>query len=151
MSAAAPHTVNRSRWSRGPWDNEPDKAEWRTAAGYHAIALRVHHGAWCGYVAVPPGHPCHGADYETETTSDLEVHGGLTYASACHGNVCHVPAPGEPDNVWWIGFDTAHGGGLSPNGAHNAYVGGLVYRTLEYVKAECESLASQLAAKAVQP
>jgi hypothetical protein len=39
---------------------------------------------------------------------DLDVHGGITYSGHCQGDICHKPAPGESDEVWWIGFDCAH-------------------------------------------
>ena len=93
MIAATHETVDRSGWSAGPWDGEPDRAEWRTAAGLTALAVRVaHRGAWCGYVAVPSGHPCHGEGYDADATADISVHGGLNYADKCSGEVCHVPS-----------------------------------------------------------
>lgn len=57
--------------------------------------------------------------------------------------ICHIPAPGEPDNVWWFGFDCAHSGDLAPaydslNGYDSSYC------DLEYVRREVTSLAAQL-------
>ena len=169
------HVVDKSKWARGPWDQEPDHLAWKTKAGLPAIIHRVEsHGALCGYVAVPPGHPLHGKSYDTpryekdtngdtnydkplpgHSVEDLNVHGGVTYGSNCAGHICHVPEPGEPDDVHWIGFDTSHSGDLSP--AHEAFVrergapsydyaSHNKYRTVEYVKAECESLAEQIVA-----
>src|SRR5437868_461399 len=92
----------------GPWDNEPDRLEWRHA-GLPCLMNRNRSGVWCGYVAVPPGHPFHGASYDDERTYDLPSHGGLTFSSTCSGEICHVPQPGEPDDVWWFGFDCNHG------------------------------------------
>lgn len=145
--------IDRSGWGAGPWEGEPDRCEWTTVAGLPAIAQRVSHGAWCGYVAVPLGHPFHGRDGDSV---DLEVHGGITYSQGCHGAICHEPELGEPDNVWWFGFDTVHYGDIAPGidaimrQARLAYpdLGEAkehgVYRTLEYVRGECESLATQL-------
>lgn len=82
-----------------------DKQEFRSPAGTPCVVKRNY--AWCGYVAVPPGHPWHGKGYD-DIQNEVDVHGGLTYARACSGAVCHVPAPGEPDDVWWIGFDLGH-------------------------------------------
>lgn len=62
--------------------------------------------------------------------------------------VCHVPEPGEPDSVWWFGFDCAHLGDRSPafpqmlpHGAHDWYKG------VAFVERWCARLAAQLAAR----
>lgn len=50
----------------------------------------------------------------------MEAHGGLTFAGPCMEGaeegpfVCHVPEPGRPDEVWWLGFDCGHAFDLSP-------------------------------------
>lgn len=64
-------------------------------------------GTLCGYVAVPPSHPWHGVPYDN---IDVSTHGGLTYSDSCDddGPICHVPSPGESDEVWWVGFDCGH-------------------------------------------
>jgi hypothetical protein len=154
--------TQRERWPSGPWDNEPDKVEWiDDATGLPCLVLRHHEsGHLCGYVAVPPGHPLHGQDNprmfdddgnENElpkpSTYDLSVHGGITYADTCEGDVCHKPAPGEPDDVWWFGFDMAHAYDLTPMRLMSGLrFGGDEYRTIAYVKEECAKLAAQLAA-----
>jgi hypothetical protein len=160
-----PRVIEKSTWGDGPWQGEPDRVEW-THAGLPCLAARGPDvsGHWCGYVAVPPGHPLHGTPYND---ADVDVHGGLTYAHRCQGEICHVPAPGEPDDVWWFGFDCAHAGDFSPGldatlrqiGArdrgpaydHAAAIAANswtvdVYRTLAYVQAETNQLADQLAA-----
>lgn len=156
------HKVDRTGWAKGPWDQEPDRIKWKTKAGLPALMVRVNHGAWCGYVAVPPGHPLHGKSYGDEEVDALGVHGGITYGAACAGKVCHVPEPGEPDDVWWLGFDCGvHGGDLAPGteacgwGLAGIFGSGDLgrrsfgeYRDVAYVQAEAESLAVQLAARA---
>jgi hypothetical protein len=135
--------VDRSGWPAGPWDDEPDRVEFEHA-GLPCLLNRGGGGAWCGYAAVPPGHPLHGQDYEVP---EVEVHGGLTYAASCGGAICHVPEPGEPDDVWWFGFDCAHAWDVLPGTLR--YGGRLpdsVYRTMDYVRRETERLAEQLAA-----
>lgn len=189
--------IDKSTWGAGPWQHEPDRVEWEHA-GLSCLALRnIHFGNWCGYAAVPPGHPLHGVPYSqaspalaarlealkdrTVTESDLtmprmltmlfgggaeptpemvlDVHGGITYADKCQGRICHVPKAGEPEDVWWFGFDCGHAGDLSP--AHNArmedtmpphlkpsaceYSRDEEYRTLDYVREQTNSLAVQLA------
>ena len=58
--------------------------------------------------------------------------------------ICHVPLPGESDDVWWFGFDCAHSGDLVPSMlAFGASIGD-DYRSLDYVIDECSDLAKQL-------
>jgi len=63
------------------------------------------HGYACGYVGVPPEHPWFGMDYDTlhNNYPHVSIHGGLTYASDS------LPIQ-KPDGLWWVGFDTSHGG-----------------------------------------
>ena len=133
--------IDKSKWLRGVWDAEPDRVEW-TYRGMPCLIVRVQtHGGLCGYVAVPPGHPAHGKGYDDVA---VDIHGGLTYARGCGGHVCHVPAEGESDDVWWLGFDCAHCDDLCP--AMPTGIDDQVYRDVAYVRAEVESLADQLAA-----
>jgi len=144
------HKLNRTGWPAGPWDKEPDKLNWTTKAGLPGMIVRNRLGALCGYVAVNPGHPLYEKDYEVP---DVNVHGGLTYANACQGVICHVPEPGQPDNVWWFGFDCGHYMDYMPGMAASAARAGIPddhelgahYRTVPYVRREVESLAKQLA------
>jgi hypothetical protein len=105
-------------------------------------------GHWCGYVGVPKGHPLHGKSYdEAHRIVDLDVHGGLTYADACHGNVCHPTEDADP--TWWLGFDCAHLYDESPGMASYGWTGeDHEYRTLPWVKRETERLAEQIAKRA---
>lgn len=59
------------------------------------------HGYACGYIGVPPEHPWYKQEYD-----DIEctVHGGLTYAGF------GVPGTESDKSLWYVGFDTAHGG-----------------------------------------
>lgn len=62
--------------------------------------------------------------------------------------ICHIGAPGEPDHIWWFGFDCAHSGDLTPKyaGLTRSYRNDDdVYRTLEYVTEQVTALAAQLA------
>lgn len=148
-------TVDKSDWSRGEWDDEPDKIQFRDeATGFPCLIVRGPSGALCGYVGVPEGHPYYRQDYDS---CDVAAHGGLTFSSHCsHGaedrGICHLPEPGEPDNVWWLGFDCAHSGDYCP--AHSRYRNGdglfdrhewETYRDVSYVRVEVAGLAAQLA------
>lgn len=148
------------KWAAGPWDPEPDRIEWTTDAGFTGIILRQsarheHYapGHLCGYVGVEPGHPWHGLDCSTAPAEAHEAcHWGITFGRECEGEVCHVPAPGQPEHLWWLGFDAAHCDDMSPRDA-TLYAPRLTdhttYRTVEYMRREVERLAA--AAKAVTP
>lgn len=143
--------IDKMSWGEGAWIDEPDKVVWvDDATGLDCMIVRNHGGALCGYVGVPEGHAWHGKDYDS---LDVEVHGGLTYDGPCqHGKdesehaICHTSRDGV-DNVWWLGFDTAHLMDLCPayrrlgdvwhSGHHD------IYRDLAYVTAEVTSLAKQ--------
>lgn len=85
----------------------------------------------------------------------IQVHGGITFADRCMPDadeatdICHVPAEGEPDHVWWFGFDCAHFQDASPsdgiNGRMPPLFDGCVYRDFAYVKEQTEGMARQLA------
>lgn len=124
-----------------PWMNEPDREEFEHC-GYPCLIQRSE-GLFnfCGYVAVPPGHPDHGKEYNDGIK--VEVHGGLTYSNFCLNNICHTPKEGEPDNVWWFGFDCAHAGDYCP--AVPYFRGRAIYRDINYVREEVKRLAEQLA------
>lgn len=129
-----------------PWEGEPDRVEWR-AHGMPCLIQRSHMGNLCGYVAVSRRHPLYRKDYSAPACAGIEVHGGLTYAGHCHGKICHAPKPGEPDDVWWFGFDCAHWGDLVPSfEACGRVLGYGTYKGIAYVRREVVSLAAQLGA-----
>lgn len=150
-------TVDENRYGPGPWVGEPDRIEWRYRGVPCLMVRNVELGNWCGYAAVPPGHPWHGRDMEA---IDVEVHWGLTYSAACTGQICHAPQPGEPADVWWLGFDCGHGFDIMPwmskrLGARRLDSSfpadgpfAVKYRDVAYVRAECERLADQILAAA---
>ncbi len=115
--------------------------DWSTKAGLRAVVLKDEEmGHRMGYVAVPKGHPTFGAGYGSSLLSEIDVHGGLTYADG------HGEYPIEAPDLWWLGYDCAHSGDLVPGlvarfgsmGQHD------VLRTLDYCERECERLAEQL-------
>jgi hypothetical protein len=144
-------TIDKGGWPDGPWRDEPDKKQWRDpATGLACLVVRSEGtGALCGYVGLPPGHPLYGRDWDE---LNVGVHGGLTFADSCrpgadegHG-ICHRPGPGEPDHVWWLGFDCSRARDLAPllsPGWSSARVE-LTYRDLAYVEGEVTRLAAQL-------
>jgi hypothetical protein len=149
--------IDRTEWPVGEWDREPDKMQWvDEATGLPCLIHRGRFGAWCGYVGVSETHPVYECDHEAV---DIAVHGGLTFSSHCDPQhdeatgrgICHVPAPGEPDNVWWLGFDCAHCFDFSPGipklVADVRGDSGLseTYRNMAYAREQTRLLAQQLA------
>lgn len=159
MEAKQWTTVDKANWGDGAWQSEPDKMQWQDpATGLPCLIVRGPGGALCGYAGVAPSHPWHSKDYSALDGEDIDVHGGLTFANGCAGGpdesrgVCHVPTPGEPDHVWWFGFDCAHCWDFSPR--DQALYGGdfrdpdAIYRDVAYVQAQVATLAKQLTAAA---
>ena len=127
---------------------EPDKAQW-IAHGLDCLIVRGPSGALCGYVGVPPTHPAFEKDY-----NDVEVehaHGGLTFAAKGEPDaneeqdICHRHDVAANAVVWWLGFDCAHSGDLSPQYQRRYYEN--IYRDFSYVKEHVENMAEELAAQ----
>lgn len=150
-----------------PWFGEPDKIQWiDSTTGMDCLIVRNHMGALCGYVGVPPEHQWHGKDYgacmspvcdeeycyQHSPEGLMQVHGGITFAGPCQpgepvDGICHRPAEGRPDNVWWFGFDCGHAWDIIPGmGQLGRFEEHGVYRTTDYVSDQCVSLAVQLKA-----
>jgi hypothetical protein len=133
----------RVSWAEGPWQTEPDHVEWRKpGSALPRMIVRNRLGGLCGYVGAPAGHRLHGADMEK--ACDLRVHGGITFGSECEGHICHVAQPGEPEHVWWLGFDCVHSGDAAPGLRMGKMFEWETYKELGYVIRETESLAAQL-------
>jgi hypothetical protein len=161
MADEIPFPIPKAEWGKGAWQTEPDRLEFEHLGFTCLIRRNMMHGHLCGYVAVPPGHPWHGA---TPDEIDADVHGSLNYGSPCNGDICHVPKPGEPADVYWLGFDCGHGGidsspamdalmekvlpeHLRPSALASTYrrAGFMIptYKTVAFVHAQCEMLAEQ--------
>lgn len=153
-------SLNKEESMEEVWKNEPDRVEFE-AHGFPCLIVRNKMGALCGYVRVASDHPFHGKNYE-EIQDSINVHGGLTYSDHSQNKICHTPKPGEPDDIFWFGFDCAHAWDLTPEVYEMEKPGGIlhdmkirfqrleaplprvIYRDIPYVKAECERLALQL-------
>ena len=142
----------------GPWTNEPDRKHWVYKDIDCLIVRNAAMGGLCGYIGIPYGHPWHGKGYDE---IDVDCHGGATYSGECAHFVCHDPEEGANDNVWWVGFDCAHGqdylpymkkpdmqstfAKYDPMGTKvESPWGEVKYRTVDYVMKECESMVRQL-------
>lgn len=135
------------------WETEPNRKEFKHL-GFDCLINRNSFGAWCGYVAVPKGHPWFEKSYGDLEDLGLapEVHGGLTYSNHCQGEICHQSE--TEDEVWWLGFDCAHAGDLMPAMVEMRqrpdwpkfphYEEFETYRNQEYVTEETMKLAQQV-------
>lgn len=148
---------DKSNWGEGPWQIEGDRIEWRHK-GVPCLMVRNLSGVWCGYAAITKDHPAFGKGYDDV---NVNVHGGLSYASKCIGHICHIPKLGEDGDVWWLGFDCAHFRDLQPgyeaqmdsfrqfsvdmrNGLEKPGGFNHTYRDVAYVTEEVNGLADQL-------
>lgn len=169
-------TIDKTGWGPGPWSDEPDKIQWvDLVTDLDCLIVRGPMGSLCGYVGLPPGHPLHGSHYEAP---DVDVHGGLTFADRCMEDlpegqgVCHIPAPGRPADVWWLGFDCGHFMDTSPGLEARMRAAGIpsnediaapftptyaagmftpTYKPVAYVHREVTGLAEQLAQRRLTP
>lgn len=162
--------MDKSKWPQGPWTDEPDEETFEHAGLACRIIRHSRSGHLCGYVRVPEDHPLYGKGYSDVVPDSIresaqaalhsplgkrgiisaftcdpeapridilfDVHGSLTFSDELHGVEGH-----------WFGFDCAHAGDLQP-GYKYSFEDDCEYRDIEYVRAECRSLAEQLAAVA---
>jgi hypothetical protein len=120
---------------RGEWDNEPDLTL-EKRGDYYLMVRRGPLGSLCGYVGLPSYHNLYGAEYTDNgwdnPVANLKVHGEVTWS----GHFKKILS-----FIWWIGFDCAHLGDLTPD---MRPIGDAVYRNLDYVTQEVEFLYEQL-------
>ena len=126
------------RVSPGPWDSEPDWAEFEHE-GLPCLMMRNRAGVWCGYVHVPPYNPVLVDAYGPEVHEDwpLDVHGGITWSGSREFS--------DGRRLFCVGFDLNHSSDGAPGDFR--YHGKLkgTYRNFEYAVAEAERLAAQVA------
>jgi len=115
---------------------EGDKKEWvytcKNGLEFEcSIRRNTRSGHLCGYVTLTSDNDYFGLGYD-----DIQVtcHGGLTYAS------------GE-GSIWVIGFDCAHYEDVQPFYEDDWLDKRGVYRDMEYVIKECESICEQISSK----
>lgn len=120
--------IDRAGWGSGQWDSEPDEVWWPGANGAHHWAVRNRSGVWCGYVAVPMGHPW-------SLICDHEVNNNNAEWSTY-----------RPDGWTLFGFDCGHSWHVQPGRKPGDYCDGRsYYATLHEVRTGIESLAATLA------
>lgn len=102
---------DKSAWGPGPWQDEPDKRQWRDeATGLPCLIVRSPMGGnLCGYVGVPREHALHGKDY-SERVKPPAAFEERSYDEVRTPVLALFRAP-DPDGL--IGIDIAldvHGG-----------------------------------------
>lgn len=131
--------------------------EW-TYKGLLCAVTKFHPAAHrCGYVRIPPTHPLHGK--YGDALDGLQVHGGINFCEP-------EPCTHDDGQGWWFGFDMGHCYDLPVDPTvpiadlprdlqfrreMQDQLGSTLratYRSLDYVVAECESLADQLLERA---
>lgn len=136
----------------GPWDDEPDILSWSDEeTGYLCCAWRHPQlGILCGYVGVPEGHPAYGEVQPLRET--IAGYGGINYIDKGLGGADGQETVLEAfSGLWVLGFDCMHASDLVPfflSLGLQPYKHAK-YRDLPYVRAQCQSMAAQLAALAI--
>lgn len=120
--------------------NEQNFDEWTDKdTGYICRMIRPYDGGHlCGYVKLPDNYPLKKEWNDDYDKIPVEVHGGVTF---------YRPMNEDIKDERWVGFDCVHSGDLNPRNilVYNRRIyPDEVYRTKQYVKDECKSLARQL-------
>jgi len=90
---------------------------------FNGILRRNNLLCWCGYVEVPKWHEINGKGYDDFY---IDAHGGITFS-------------GLINKKWYIGFDCAHAGDLTPLWDHSG-----IYKDKDFATKEIEKIAKQL-------
>ena len=117
------NTIDRSRFRKGPWDNEPDFLEWNYLS-INCEIKRMNMGFLCGYIYVKNNN-----HFPISFQNIFNVHGGVTYESYM-----------KEIDIWKIGFDCYHVGDECPLEIYRFYSH---YWTFQEVKDEVEKMVEQ--------
>jgi hypothetical protein len=157
------------------WDSEPDSIDFKDdATGLTCAMRRGPWGSWCGYVAIPAGHPLHGKSYSDAVTVPAGYMDRPVKMDEDYGAISLFTASlnAEPDkNIWPMDLAVRCHGGLTYASDHcpmakpdgNWWLGfdcshsgdlspklsshdGDVYRNEAYVRASLAKLCGDIAA-----
>lgn len=155
--------LDKRDWPGGPWLNEADARVWVDRDSGYPCLVRRHDvlGHLCGYVGVPPRHPFHEVERDSDAVIRLECHGGVnwtSYRTMMGLDQRIIPALQPWPRHWWLGFDCAHAWDRAPMPGLDNDIYALMrplwadqtYRRLSQVVTWCGHLARQLK-RAEQP
>lgn len=116
-------------------EKEGDELQWDyNCSNGVIIHCSIHRNdvkALCGYITLTKDSSLYSVDYDD---INISAHGGITYQGY------------DQNENWVIGFDCAHYGDLTPYFVLNndfPFDSFGEYRDMQYVKAQCESMAEQ--------
>lgn len=130
--------INKEKWPRGPWDDEPDEERF-THMGIECLILRFPiTGTLSGYVRVSDEMRA-----KFQTMNDEPANFNFEANIGCHGGVTHTGELQDREG-YWVGFDTAHAGDYMPALTGNTFLNNLQYRDIEYIREQVKSMVVQL-------
>lgn len=136
-------TISKKKESlpEGPWLYECD----RYSENYGPLVILLRRNpkllTWCAYVGITEDFNGMYNVKEDMLRDMLDVHGGVTYAGKCNGVLSEAP---EENNLFWIGFDTAHSNDYIPGLDIDIQHSSATYKDYEYVLDEARYLADQV-------
>ena len=145
--------VNKDEWKQGPWLTEADALYWiHPTFFYPCMAKRSYVGTWSGFVALDSHHPLYFVDSYNEAYKYIEIHNGVTFCDFLPQDALTF----APAQRWWfVGFScngpydfVPFSEGRRPSKAKQLKgktSDAPIYRNEEYIIAEVENMANQLA------
>lgn len=140
--------IDKSRWLRGPWDNEPDKVQWvDEATGLPCVIRRSPLGSLAGYVGVMDperNHPARSGKFCVPVTFgdyfwDPRLYEEPPFSHSVDYGYHFV---GGDKNLFYIGFHAGHDGDFCP--APPIRGNPRNYRDIGYVRDRCSELAGEI-------
>jgi hypothetical protein len=137
--------IRGDKWQDVLDPDEPDIAHWRHCGLDCVVFRHTRSGHLCGYVGVPKGHYFYEVDYTDPKVTNIDVHGGLSFAGP---SFVHKWVDDSPllDDVWLLGFDCNHAWDCPPGGkgGYECWYRDYDYRDIKYVVEQANFLADQL-------
>lgn len=122
------------------WESEPDVLSWKTNKGSVELELHIKRQPilkhLCGYVGIPYDKSSD-KEYQKLESFGFDVHGGITFSQLGDGGTFK-------EGFWWVGFDCAHLGDISPGSMLFSHSPSDTYKNIAFVKGQVEKLANQV-------
>lgn len=157
--------LDKSEWYDGEWKKEADTYIWSQTINereYYCMVMRFEElGALNGYVGVGKNYFAFQKHYFDKPLSDIDVHGGLTYADFGELKTQlinqYLEHDFEDEDLWWFGFDCSHAFDYRPEMSRKLeemhikmglprmpILEGEVYRNKDFVIGQVNDLVLQL-------